>query len=117
LGLFAGLIVHALRVFGIVVTPLESNVVVEHCSQLPAEGSVFVATFARTWVFIKLSHVLANVATVLKVFLQLPAEGSVQQRLFQLVERGELALVEGFEALGFFLKRCYRLNDFTLTSE
>ena len=37
-----------------------------------------------------------------KAFLQLPAEGSVQQRLFQLVERGELPLVEGFEALGFF---------------
>ena len=33
---------------------------------------------------------------------KLSAEGSVQQRLFQLVERGELALVEGFEALGFF---------------
>ena len=32
---------------------------------------------------------------------QLPAEGSVQQRFFQFVERGEFALVEGFEALGF----------------
>jgi len=31
----------------------------------------------------------------------LPAEGAVQQRLLQLVERGELLLVDGFEALGF----------------
>ena len=28
-------------------------------------------------------------------------EGLVQQRLFQRLQRGELALVEGFEALGF----------------
>lgn len=32
---------------------------------------------------------------------QLPAEGLVQQGFFQLVEGGELALVEEFEALGF----------------
>jgi hypothetical protein len=34
--------------------------------------------------------------------LELTGEGPLQQRLLQLVERGELALVEGFEALGFF---------------
>src|SRR3989339_1134995 len=33
---------------------------------------------------------------------QHPAERLMQQRLLQLIERGELALVEGFEALGFF---------------
>lgn len=32
------------------------------------------------------------------------AEGLVQQGLLQGVEGGELALVEGFEALGFFVK-------------
>jgi hypothetical protein len=36
--------------------------------------------------------------------LELPAKGLVQQRLIQLVERGELAPAEGFEALGFFVK-------------
>ena len=30
---------------------------------------------------------------------KLPAEGLVQQRFFELVQRGELALVEGFETL------------------
>jgi hypothetical protein len=35
------------------------------------------------------------------ILLQLPAEGLVQQRLLQRVERDELLLVEGFEALGF----------------
>ena len=35
--------------------------------------------------------------------LQFPAEGLVQEGFFQLVEGGELALVEGFEALGFVL--------------
>ena len=34
--------------------------------------------------------------------LKLAAEGLVQQGLLQRVEGGELALVEGFEALGFF---------------
>ena len=43
--------------------------------------------------------------------LKLTAEGSVQQRLFQLVERCELALVEGFEALGFFGERIELGND------
>lgn len=33
--------------------------------------------------------------------LQLPAEGLMQQRLFQFVEGCQFALVEGFEALGF----------------
>lgn len=32
------------------------------------------------------------------------AEGLVQQGFFHRVEGGELALVEGFEALGFFVK-------------
>ena len=45
------------------------------------------------------------------VYLQLPAEGSVQQRFFQFVERGEFALVKGFEALGFFLKLFERDDD------
>jgi hypothetical protein len=36
--------------------------------------------------------------------LQLPAEGPVQQRLLQLDERGELALVEGFQPLGFLVE-------------
>jgi hypothetical protein len=35
---------------------------------------------------------------------QFPAERLMQQRLLQLVERGELALVEGFETLGFFFQ-------------
>lgn len=35
---------------------------------------------------------------------QRPAERLVQQRLLQLIERGELALVEGFETLGFQLQ-------------
>ena len=34
--------------------------------------------------------------------LKLAAEGLVQQRLLQLLQRGELLLVDGFEALGFF---------------
>ena len=34
--------------------------------------------------------------------LERTREGLVQQRFFQFVERGELALVEGFEAVGFF---------------
>ncbi|GAB1233791.1 hypothetical protein UT5_01840 [Ferrigenium sp. UT5] len=33
--------------------------------------------------------------------LKHPAERLMQQRLFQLVQGGELALVEGFEVLGF----------------
>ncbi len=47
----------------------------------------------------------------------MPAEGSEQQRLFQLVERGELALVEGIEALGFFGKRHQPLHNLVLLSE
>ena len=35
-------------------------------------------------------------------YSQLPRESLMQQRLLQFVEGGELALVEGFEALGFF---------------
>lgn len=34
--------------------------------------------------------------------LKRPTERLMQQRLLQLVQGGELALVEGFEALGFF---------------
>lgn len=37
-------------------------------------------------------------------FLQLSAEGLVQQRPFQLIERGEFALVDGLETLGFLPK-------------
>ena len=48
---------------------------------------------------------------------QLPAEGSVQQRLFQLVERGEFALVEGFEALGFFAECFEVVGDTSLLSQ
>lgn len=35
----------------------------------------------------------------------------MQQRLLQLVEGGELALVEGFEALGFF-RQGIELGDY-----
>jgi hypothetical protein len=35
------------------------------------------------------------------VLSQVAVEGTVQQGLFQLVEGGELLLVDGFEALGF----------------
>ena len=37
-----------------------------------------------------------------RYFLELAGEGLVQQRLLQRVQRGELPLVDGFEALGFF---------------
>lgn len=37
-----------------------------------------------------------------------PAEGLVQQGLLQRIEGGELAVVEGFEALGFFLQ-CFEI--------
>ncbi len=37
--------------------------------------------------------------------LELAAEGLVEERFFEFVERGELALVEGFETLGFGLAR------------
>jgi hypothetical protein len=43
----------------------------------------------------------AGARAVKMVQSQLPAERPVQQRLLQLGERGELALVEGFEALDF----------------
>ncbi len=43
--------------------------------------------------------------------LKLSAEGLVQQRLFQLVERGEFALVNGFEAFGFVLERIEICDD------
>jgi hypothetical protein len=46
--------------------------------------------------------------------LHFPAEGLVQQRLLQLVERGELALVEGFETLGFFAERVQRADKLAL---
>ena len=36
--------------------------------------------------------------------LQLTAEGLVEQRLLQFVERGEFLLVDGFEGLGFCLQ-------------
>ena len=39
---------------------------------------------------------------VMEGSLELAAEGLVQQGLFQRVECGELALVDGFEALNFF---------------
>lgn len=39
--------------------------------------------------------------------LQHPAERLMQQRLLQFVEGGKLALVEGFEAVGFFVKRIH----------
>ena len=37
-----------------------------------------------------------------RIASQLPAEGLAQQQLFQLVERGEFPLVDGFETLSFF---------------
>jgi hypothetical protein len=40
----------------------------------------------------------------ISVRLQLAGEGLVQQRLFQCLQRGELLLVNGLEAFGFFAK-------------
>jgi len=39
-------------------------------------------------------------------FLKFSAEGLVQQRLLQPLQRGELALVKGFEKLGFVSVLC-----------
>lgn len=38
----------------------------------------------------------------------------MQQRLLQLVQRGEFLLVEGFEALGFFVQHVDVAKDFPL---
>lgn len=50
-------------------------------------------------------------------FSQFSAEGLVQQRLFQLVKRGEFALVDGFETLGFDGKSIEFLCDLLLQFE
>ena len=42
---------------------------------------------------------------------QVPAEGLVQQRLLQLLQRGELPLVEAREALGFGFEGVELLGD------
>ena len=49
--------------------------------------------------------------------LQRPAERLMQQRLLQFVEDGELALVEGFEALGFGRQRVKSNRDACLFCE
>jgi hypothetical protein len=45
---------------------------------------------------------------------QFPTEGLVQQRFFQLVERGELKPVAGFEASSFFLNRLKMADNIVL---
>ena len=42
-----------------------------------------------------------------KRFSKLPAEGFVQQRLFEIVEGDEFLAVDGFEMLYFFLQPLY----------
>ena len=41
----------------------------------------------------------------------------MEQRLFQLIQRGELALVDGFEALGFGRMTVEFVNDIALAHE
>ena len=48
---------------------------------------------------------------------QFSAEGLVQQRLLQFVERGELAMIEGGEAAGFFRQFVESLDNFELFCE
>ena len=43
--------------------------------------------------------------------LLIPRERLVQQRLFQIVQRGEFAFVDGGEALGFGFKRFQHFNN------
>ena len=45
---------------------------------------------------------------------QRPAERLMQQRLLQIVQRGEFLLVEGFEALGFLVKLIQLRSNFSL---
>ena len=49
--------------------------------------------------------------------LQFSGEGLVQQRLLQRLQRGELALVEGFEALGFGSERIQVLKQMRRCSD
>ena len=53
----------------------------------------------------------------MKAGSQHPAERLMQQRLFQFVEGGELALVEGGQALGFFAEGVKLGNDLFLLDE
>ena len=51
------------------------------------------------------------------VILKLAGEGLVQQGLVQIVQRGEFALVDRFEASGFFAEIIQLTNHFDLFGE
>ena len=55
-----------------------------------------------------------RLVTAVRGISQFSAEGLVQQRLLQRVQRGELLLVDGFEALGFFAKSINHVDDHCL---
>jgi hypothetical protein len=53
-------------------------------------------------IYLGSGNVVGDCVQILHLLRQLPAEGLVQQRLFEVVEGGEFLAVDGFETFGLF---------------